>query len=231
MNSAELLAALALGLFSAPHCATMCGSVAGALLLAARPAQLIASTGQRGDVQTGPVVLDAAIYGTAKMLGYVALGALLGTGGYVMGSTHRSALMILNSVAAGLLVVLGLYLAGWWRGINRLEQAAYQLWQPLMRKLQGLSLTRTRNKWLAGFAWGLLPCGMVYSALALALASGSTAQGMSLMAAFGLGTLPFVLLSGSLLQTLLPWLKQRWLRQCCGTAMMVLGMAKLAGWL
>ena len=72
-----------------------------------------------------------------------------------MGSTHRSALMILNSVAAGLLIVLGLYLAGWWRGITRLEQAAYQLWQPLMRRLQGLSLTRTRNKWLAGFAWGL----------------------------------------------------------------------------
>ncbi len=232
MSSADLLAAFALGLFSAPHCATMCGSVAGALLLAARPQQLIASTGNHSVRQPGinamPAVADAAIYGSAKILGYMALGALLGAGGYLMGGTHRNALAMLNGAAALLLVLLGLYVAGWWRGISRLEQYAYRIWQPLMRKLQGLSLTRTRNKWLAGFAWGLLPCGMVYSALGLAVASGSVLQGMALMLAFGLGTLPFVLLSGSVMQTLLPLLRQGWLRQSCGMAMMVLGLLKLS---
>src|SRR5690606_35679311 len=120
------------------------------------------------------------------------------------------------------------YVGGWWRGIARLEQLAYRFWQPLLHKLRGLALTRTRNKWLAGFAWGMLPCGMVYSALALALASGDPLHGMATLFAFGVGTLPFVLLSGALLQSLLPLLKQRWLQQLCGAAMIVLGAVRLA---
>jgi len=227
MTSSALLSAFVLGLFSAPHCATMCGSVAGALLMAGRPSHLIASSAGGVDHRNMALVSDAAVYGVAKIVGYMALGLLLGTGGYVLGSSFRSGPVLLNTVAALMLVVLGLYVAGWWRGMTRFEQAAYRLWQPWLRKLQGLALTHTRNKLLAGFAWGMLPCGMVYSALALAMASASPLLGSSIMLAFGLGTLPFVLLSGALLQTLLPLLKKPWLRQCCGVAMIAMGLIKL----
>jgi sulfite exporter TauE/SafE len=42
--------------------------------------------------------------------------------------------------------------------------------------------------------WGWLPCGLVYSVLTWSLASGSALQGGIIMAGFGLGTLPIMIL-------------------------------------
>jgi sulfite exporter TauE/SafE len=47
-----------------------------------------------------------------------------------------------------------------------------------------------------GALWGWLPCGMVYGALVVALASGDPVSGALTMAAFGLGTLPNLLALG-----------------------------------
>jgi sulfite exporter TauE/SafE len=47
--------------------------------------------------------------------------------------------------------------------------------------------------------WGFLPCGLVYSVLATALMSGSALRGAATLLAFGLGTLPNLLLAGLLL--------------------------------
>jgi sulfite exporter TauE/SafE len=50
-----------------------------------------------------------------------------------------------------------------------------------------------------GMLWGFLPRGMVYGVLALALMTGSAGRGAGLMLAFGLGTLPNLLLAGLVL--------------------------------
>ena len=44
-----------------------------------------------------------------------------------------------------------------------------------------------------GAVWGWLPCGMVYAVLLSAVATADPLEGMLVMAAFGLGTLPNVL--------------------------------------
>ena len=49
-----------------------------------------------------------------------------------------------------------------------------------------------------GLLWGWLPCGLVYSALVTAMTSGSALHGCGMMLAFGLGTLPNLLLAGLL---------------------------------
>lgn len=49
-----------------------------------------------------------------------------------------------------------------------------------------------------GLAWGLVPCGMVYGALALALLAGNAGSGALVMGAFGLGTLPNLLVISGL---------------------------------
>ena len=54
-----------------------------------------------------------------------------------------------------------------------------------------------RHPFLAGMLTGLLPCGLVYAFLALAAASGNMFTGMLTMAAFGLGTVPVMVLTGS----------------------------------
>jgi sulfite exporter TauE/SafE len=72
------------------------------------------------------------------------------------------------------------------------------IWRSLSGYLPRLLPTDTTGKaLLAGAIWGWLPCGLVYSLVVTALASGSGAQGALTLAVFGLGTLPNVWLIGS----------------------------------
>jgi sulfite exporter TauE/SafE len=50
-----------------------------------------------------------------------------------------------------------------------------------------------RAYFFSGMLNGLLPCGLVYIALAGAIATGNSVEGMAYMALFGLGTLPMML--------------------------------------
>jgi hypothetical protein len=53
-----------------------------------------------------------------------------------------------------------------------------------------------------GLALGFLPCGLSYSAFAAAAATGRPARGLVLALAFGLGTLPALLLAGAVVSAL-----------------------------
>jgi sulfite exporter TauE/SafE len=53
------------------------------------------------------------------------------------------------------------------------------------------------NVFLAGVFTGFLPCGLVYGFLALACSTASLAAGAATMAAFGLGTVPLMVLTGA----------------------------------
>ncbi|MBV1930636.1 MAG: sulfite exporter TauE/SafE family protein, partial [Porticoccaceae bacterium] len=104
---------------------------------------------------------------------------------------------LLRGIAGLLLISMGLYLAGWWRGLTLLEKAGQRLWQYLQPLAQGLLPVRTaRSAILLGLVWGWLPCGLVYTALAYAATAASPLTGIAQMAAFGLGTLPAVLVGG-----------------------------------
>lgn len=248
LELSSISAAFMLGLLSAPHCVAMCGGISSALLMGGRSRQirgsdtaLIASSGGAlTEAMTAAGALnrangggrfalagDALLYGSGKILGYMALGTVAGLGGLLMGGIHGSGFMLLRTLSGLLMVALGLYIAGWWLGVSQLERLAYRFWQPLLRQFQKLSLARPGNKLLAGACWGLLPCGIVYSVLTMAMASGSAVGGMVLMLAFGLGTLPFVLLSGGLMQSIMPLLRNAWLRQLCGLLMIALGVTTI----
>jgi len=69
---------------------------------------------------------------------------------------------------------------------------AWQAAAPVRRRL--LPVRGPAGAWRMGLLWGFLPCGLVYSALALALAAGSAPGGALTMLAFGAGTLPALLL-------------------------------------
>lgn len=246
----EFVAAFFLGLMSAPHCAAMCGGIATALMMGAhrsetatRADNIIARSqpvatvshacgalpSGAGSANTGgqSVWASALWFGSGKMLGYMALGTLAGATGYLLGSTHGSVMAALRVLASLLLIGLGLYTAGWWLGLQRLETVAYRFWQPALRNLRQLDLGRNANKLMAGALWGLLPCGIVYSVLGMAMASGTVLSGMMIMLAFGLGTLPFVLGAGGLLKVSLPFLHQQWVRKSAGLVLMGSGIISL----
>jgi sulfite exporter TauE/SafE len=75
--------------------------------------------------------------------------------------------------------------------------------QPVAARLLGAPTPL--GAYAAGLAWGWLPCAMVYAALFAAAAAGDPVRGAAAMAAFGAGTLPFLLAAGWLAARLRAW--------------------------
>ncbi|HEY0665798.1 MAG TPA: sulfite exporter TauE/SafE family protein [Gallionella sp.] len=185
MSEFSLIAVFFVGLLGGVHCLGMCGSIVGIL------------TGQLSrDSVRWPFHLA---YNGGRLASYVVAGALVGAIGQA-GLLFRDEVPVqhlLFALSSLMLVVLGLYLAGIWGAVRYIEQAGGLLWQRLQPLTRGLFPIATPPRaLLLGMLWGWLPCGLVYSVLVTALASGSVQSGALVMLAFGLGTLPNLLAIG-----------------------------------
>jgi sulfite exporter TauE/SafE len=221
-------AAFAAGLLGGVHCAGMCGGIVGSLSAAAR----------------GPALPRQLAFNAGRIASYGAAGAAAGAAGGLLqlAGPALTAQTVLFVGANLLMILLGLYVAGWGRAVLRLESAGAGVWRriaPLRRRF--LPIDTTARALGAGAVWGWVPCGLVYSMLALALASGGAAEGAVVMLAFGLGTLPNLLAAGMAAQKVMALRRIPWVRQVAGmaiVAMAVLGLARapriqeavLAGW-
>jgi sulfite exporter TauE/SafE len=178
MDSA-LLSAFAVGLAGAGHCLGMCGGIAAALGL--------------GGAGAGATQLA---YHGGRLLSYTLLGAAAGAAAGVIDTVAWT--LWLRYLAGALLLAMGLYIAGWWRGLAWLERLGALLWRPVQRIARHwLPPRRPAHALMLGLCWGMMPCGLIYSALALAATRQGALQGGLMMLCFGLGTLP-VMLAGSL---------------------------------
>ena len=209
--------ALIIGLLGSTHCIGMCGGIVGAL-----------STGLKNPRPVSDLVLASYLlaYNAGRILSYTAAGALAGLiGAQAAKFSADSALSVGRLVAGLFMIALGLYLADWWRAIAVLETAGLRIWrviQPLGRRF-----IPARTTWQAlglGLVWGWLPCGLVYSALALAMASASPQQGALTMLGFGLGTLPMLLAMGSIIEYLRQLVRHSAIRQGAGLCVMLFGV-------
>jgi uncharacterized protein len=211
-------AAFAAGLLGGVHCIGMCGGIVGTLALEAR----------------GPAIPRQLAYNGGRIASYGAAGAAAGLAGSLLASGTWLDLRVAMFLAANVvMVLLGLYVAGWgraMRGIEALGRPAWRRLEPVARRM--LPLDSTPKALGAGLAWGWVPCGLAYSMLVLAAASGSAADGALVMAAFGLGTLPNLLAAGLAAQRLLAIRRVPWVRRGAGIAIAglgVLGIARLPG--
>ncbi len=179
----SLLAALLLGFFSSTHCLGMCGGIMGALTLGI-------SAESRG--RKLAIVLG---YNLGRIASYTLMGCVAGFLGYWL--LAAGAGQWLRFVASALLVLMALYLADWWRALTKLEKLGQGLWgyiQPYGKRL--LPVRTLPQAILLGGLWGWLPCGLVYTALTYAMTQPGALLGGLTMLAFGLGTLPAVLVAG-----------------------------------
>lgn len=183
-----LLAALMVGLLGAGHCISMCGGISGAIAH---------SSGQGGKTSS----LTPLFYNVGRITSYTFIGALAGYTteiGINFGAGYN-AFIVLRLISGVTLIFIGLYIAQLSVGILQLEKVGRHIWryiQPLTK--QFLPLKSPIHAFPLGFLWGWLPCGLVYSVLTLALASGTAVNGAMLMFAFGLGTFPIMFLVGNL---------------------------------
>lgn len=192
-----------IGLLGGTHCIGMCGGIMNALSFAI-PEQ------QRG---TGRVISILSLYNLGRIISYSLAGAIVGLlGGYLQqtGSQVGPALRIL---AGFMLIAMGLYLAGWWRGLIYLEKLGGYLWkylQPIGKRL--MPVTRSSQALILGFIWGWLPCGLVYSALTWSVTATHWQQSALIMFCFGLGTLPAMLLTGVFAHQVKIWIQKTTVR-------------------
>jgi sulfite exporter TauE/SafE len=230
MNGAQLLPVFVVGLAGSIHCAGMCGGIVTAMS-ATRPRSVIAIA--RDDAQAAlPHVLS---YNAGRISSYMLVGAL--AGGLAGGARSMASLAGVQLgfywLANAMLVALGLYLMNAWRGLAVLEQGGRALWRHIAPAARTFMPADTLSKAFAlGALWGWLPCGMVYSVLAVALLSGSATSGAAVMLAFGLGTLPMLTGLGLLGARLQQAMQRRPVRIACGLLVLgfgALGLARAAG--
>lgn len=152
-------------------------------------------------------------YNAGRVLSYTMAGVLAG-GASQAGLMLRGSMPLQQAfmfAAALSLWLLALYLAGIGMAplMRLMESAGAVLWRRVQPIAQGLLPVDSIPKAMAlGMMWGWLPCGMVYAVLLLALGSGNAVQGGIVMLAFGLGTLPNMMLLGGLMQRMHHALKQ-----------------------
>ena len=184
------------------HCVGMCGPIAVSLSLSLRD---------------GKVLIPHLLYHAGRITTYALLGAVVGLTGSFAGVTSRivgiqKAVMIFAGV---LIILMGLAMVGW-IPLGRIFTDSSRPIGFFSRAVRKLNAAPSRGAYYtAGFVLGLLPCGPVYTALVAAaraaMESGEPLQGMFtgfwLMIAFGLGTVPALLLVGRIAS--LGWLTKR----------------------
>jgi sulfite exporter TauE/SafE len=214
---AQLAASFLIGLLGGVHCVGMCGGIVGALA--------VQTPGRR---RAWTLHLT---YSAGRIASYAAAGAVMGMIGS-MGLFFEQILpvqLLLYVFANLVLVSLGLYLAGFGSQLLRLEALGASIWrriQPFSARV--LPADTAAKAFALGALWGWLPCGLVYSLLATALLSGEAASGALVMLAFGLGTLPNLLLAGMMFKRLRDITADRRLRMAAGALVAGFGVVGLA---
>ncbi len=165
--------AFALGLLGSLHCAAMCGP----LMLA-----LPAPSGGAGRFLAGRIFYQ---------LGRIATYGLLGVAAGIIGkSIFLAGLQRWLSIALGVSILIGFLLSKKVALSAPVVRLVMQLKSAMSAQMRRRGF---RSLILLGMLNGLLPCGLVYVAMAGAVSRGSLLEGIAYMAMFGLGTLPTML--------------------------------------
>lgn len=215
------VSAFLVGFFGSVHCVGMCGGIVGALTLGLPQASRSSPSG---------MLAYLLAYNIGRISSYALAGMLVGSlGQQVFALTDTHALNQTGHwISALFMIALGIYLAGWTRVLAPLEELGTRLWrriEPLGRKFLPV---KTAGQALGlGLIWGWLPCGMVYSVLVWALVAGDALRGSQLMVAFGLGTLPMLLLMGKMAEGLGSLVRKNWIRRSVGLLVILFGLTTL----
>lgn len=209
-----------MGLFSAPHCLAMCGGLMSAMGL------------NSDNNRFWPRLVGVLKVNLGRLFSYGLLGLLAGLLGMTFHQLLPGAGVVLRCMAGGLLMVMGLYIGGWWLGLRHLEQALYGLWTRLQKLCTGVtnhSRGGRDSKMFTGLLWGCLPCGLVYSALSMAMTLPTPWQGGLFMVSFGFGTLPVLMGAGMMSASFAQFIRHKWVKSGAGIALIGFGLWTLVG--
>jgi uncharacterized protein len=172
-----LYTAFIVGLLGSFHCLGMCGPLVLALPVHAQ--------------NKAKALSGRLLYNTGRIATYALVGLVMGMFGQSLSFISSQQAL---SVAAGLFILALILLPG---QVSRKFSFASPVAKLTSKVKQQFALQFKKKTYrayfLGGMLNGLLPCGLVYIALAGAIATGNSVSGMAYMALFGLGTLPVML--------------------------------------
>ena len=170
-----ILSALVLGLMGSFHCAGMCGPIALSLPL--------------GGNNIYRKIFGGTLYNIGRTITYGIMGAFFGLIGQ---GFHMVGFQKWVSIVMGSLMILSIFIPSVFQNLNAGKGLPFAA---SVRK--GISKMFAKQSlsglFIIGLLNGLLPCGLVYLAIAGAIGTANTFQGVLFMVAFGLGTLPLML--------------------------------------
>ena len=174
---AILLSALVLGLMGSFHCAGMCGPIAIALPL-------------HGNT-IPQKIFGGALYNIGRTITYGVMGAIfgmLGQGVEMIGFQQKI------SVIMGVLMIVSVLFPALFKNQYSMENSWFSAVGKLKKTIGKMfSIRSFSSLFLIGLLNGLLPCGLVYMAIAGAIGTGDILLGTFYMILFGLGTIPMML--------------------------------------
>ena len=174
---AILISALVLGLMGSFHCAGMCGPIAIALPL-------------HGNT-IGGKIFGGGLYNIGRTITYGIMGAifgLLGQGIQLIGFQQKV------SVIMGALMIISVLFPALFKNQYSLNKSWLGFVGRLKKTIGKMFSVRTYSSlFFIGMLNGLLPCGLVYMAIAGAIGTGEVVLGSLYMILFGLGTIPMLL--------------------------------------
>lgn len=172
-----LISVFVLGIMGSFHCAGMCGPIAIALPL-------------HGN-SVGGKIFGGSLYNLGRTLTYGIMGALfglLGQGVALLGFQQKI------SVIMGSLMIISVLFPALFKNQYSMSKSWFSLVGRLKSTIgQMFSIRSFKSLFFIGMLNGLLPCGLVYMAIAGAIGTGSATLGTLYMILFGLGTIPMML--------------------------------------
>ncbi len=172
--SPEILTSFFVGLLGSFHCIGMCGPIAIALPVP--------------NSKNLSFVAGRLLYNLGRVATYSFLGAVFGLLGsrFVISGFQQS-----TSIALGLAIIIAVIIPPKYKAKISQHKFVQKITLPLKSGISDLFKKGTFSAmFLIGILNGFLPCGLVYVALAGAIASGNAISGTAVMILFGLGTVP-----------------------------------------
>lgn len=210
-----LAAAFVTGLLGSAHCFGMCAGLSGLFAVNASVASL------------RPQIPMAVAYNTGRILSYAFLGIVVASLGQTVVKAIPNIAAPVRFASGLLIVIVGLQVAFNWRFLAPVEKAGAKIWNHIAPAAKGLLPVTSMPKALGlGLLWGWLPCGLVYSVLLLAATTANAVNGGLVMLAFGVGTMPAMIMTGISASKLSRFMSRK--RLGAGLLIVLIGLLTLA---
>lgn len=181
IDIALLTAVFVVGFNGSLHCVGMCGPVVGILGMNTQ-----ADTPRKK-------VLAALCYNLGRITTYMFLGVIAMLLSVAMNDL-KPVQVVVRYLAGLIMFFVALQLIGFPQFLAFIEKPMSKLSRPISKLTRKFFPIKTFfGSYLAGLAWGLLPCGMVYMAFAMSLGVENPLGAPLVMLFFGLGTLPMMI--------------------------------------